>query len=174
MCAVLTPEQFQYGSAGVPMPSMEVKLVDVKEAGYLTSGTPQRGEVWLRGASVTHGYFKRDDLNNDESIFTKDGWFRTGDVGEWNPDGTLKLIDRYALRLLACIHILHRIPHDAYDDSGSRTSSNCRVESTLPWNALKPFTNRATSSEISAFMLSLTRISLWLSFSRMRPILDTT
>jgi len=91
---VLTPEQFQYGSAGVPMPSMEIKLVDVKEAGYLTSGTPQRGEVWLRGASVTQGYFKRDDLNNDESIFTKDGWFRTGDVGEWNPNGTLKLIDR--------------------------------------------------------------------------------
>ena len=103
MCAVLTPEQFQYGSAGVPMPSMEVKLVDVKEAGYLTSGTPQRGEVWLRGPSVAQGYFKRDDLNNDESIFTKDGWFRTGDVGEWNPDGTLKLIDRYAPGfLLAC------------------------------------------------------------------------
>lgn len=99
MCAVLTPEQFQYGAAGVPMPSMEVKLVDVKEAGYLTSATPQRGEIWLRGASVTRGYFKRDDLNNDESIFTKDGWFRTGDVGEWNPDGTIKVIDRSA-RLL--------------------------------------------------------------------------
>ena len=79
---------------------MEVRLVDVKEAGYLTSGAPQRGEVWLRGASVTQRYFKRDNLNNDESIFTKDGWFRTGAVGEWNPDGTLKLIDRYALGFL--------------------------------------------------------------------------
>lgn len=94
MCTVLTPEQFQYGASGVPVPSMEVKLVDVKEAGYLTSETPQRGEIWLKGPSVTSGYFKRDDLNNDESIFTKDGWFRTGDVGEWNPDGTMKIIDR--------------------------------------------------------------------------------
>lgn len=101
MCSALTPEQFQYGAAGVPMPSMEVKFVDVKEAGYLTSGTPQRGEIWLRGASVTQGYFKRDDLNNDESIFTKDGWFRTGDVGEWNPDGTLKIIDRW--RRVSCL-----------------------------------------------------------------------
>lgn len=81
---------------GMPMPSMEVKLVNMKEAGHLTSGAPQCGEVWLCGASVTERYFKRDDLNNDESIFTKDEWFRTGDVGKWNPDETLKLIDRYA------------------------------------------------------------------------------
>jgi len=94
MCTILTPEQFQYGSTGVPVPSTEVKLVDVKEAGYLTSETPQRGEVWLRGPSVTKGYFKRPDLNEDESVFTKDGWFRTGDVGEWHADGTLKIIDR--------------------------------------------------------------------------------
>ena len=48
----------------------------------------------IRGPSVTKGYFKRDDLNNDESIFTKDGWLRTGDVGQWNADGTLSLVDR--------------------------------------------------------------------------------
>lgn len=94
MAAVLTPEQFQYTVSGVPVPSMEVKLVDVKEAGYLTSENPQRGEIWLRGPSLTQGYFKRDDLNNDESIFTKDGWFRTGDVGQWHEDGTLQIIDR--------------------------------------------------------------------------------
>lgn len=94
---MLTPEQFQFGATGVPMPSIEVKLADVPEAGYLTSDSPQRGEVWLRGPSVTKGYFKRDDLNNDPNIFTPDGWFRTGDVGEWNPDGTLKVIDRLVL-----------------------------------------------------------------------------
>ncbi|KAF8310736.1 acetyl-CoA synthetase-like protein [Clavulina sp. PMI_390] len=94
MCAVLTPEQFQWGAAGVPVPSMQVKLIDVKEAGYISTGNPPRGEILLQGPSVTQGYFKRDDLNNDESIFTKDGWFRTGDVGQWNEDGTLSIIDR--------------------------------------------------------------------------------
>ncbi|HEX9502890.1 MAG TPA: AMP-binding protein [Patescibacteria group bacterium] len=94
MCTVLTPEQFVYGSVGTPMPSVEIKLVDVPEANYLTSNTPQRGEVWLRGPSVTSGYFQRDDLNQDSSIFTSDGWFRTGDVGQWNADGTLNIIDR--------------------------------------------------------------------------------
>jgi long-chain acyl-CoA synthetase len=30
-------------------------------------------------------------------VFTKDGWLRTGDVGQWNSDGTLSLIDRYVV-----------------------------------------------------------------------------
>ena len=49
----------------------------------------------MRGPSVTAGYYKRPDLNSDPSIFTKDGWFRTGDVGMWNLDGTLSIIDRF-------------------------------------------------------------------------------
>jgi long-subunit acyl-CoA synthetase (AMP-forming) len=52
------------------------------------------GEILIRGPSVTRGYYKRPDLNEDRSIFTEDGWFRTGDVGQWNPDGTLSIIDR--------------------------------------------------------------------------------
>ncbi|KAF8188614.1 hypothetical protein K438DRAFT_1972301 [Mycena galopus ATCC 62051] len=37
---------------------------------------------------------ERPDLNADKTIFAEDGWFRTGDVGQWNADGTLTLIDR--------------------------------------------------------------------------------
>jgi hypothetical protein len=77
MCAIMTPKYFDYGSVGVPVPAVEVKLKDHAEAGYLSSGSPQRGEVLIRGASVTKGYYKRDDLNKDPSIFTEDGWFRT-------------------------------------------------------------------------------------------------
>ncbi|PCH43221.1 acetyl-CoA synthetase-like protein [Wolfiporia cocos MD-104 SS10] len=94
MCAVYPPDFDGLGAVGLPMPSTEVKLVDVPEANYLSTNDPPQGEVWVRGPSLIQGYFKRDDLNNDESIFTKDGWFRTGDVGQWNPDGTLSLIDR--------------------------------------------------------------------------------
>jgi len=94
MCAILPPEMLQYGSVGLPSPSIEVKFLDVVETGYLSTNHPPQGEVCIRGPSVTKGYFKRDDLNNDETIFTKDGWMRTGDVGQWNADGTLTLIDR--------------------------------------------------------------------------------
>ncbi|GBE86847.1 Long-chain-fatty-acid--CoA ligase 2 [Sparassis crispa] len=94
MCAVLPPEFGRLGSVGLPMPSVEVKLRDVPESGYFATNKPPQGEVCIRGPSLIRGYYKRDDLNNDENIFTKDGWFRTGDVGQWNEDGTLSLVDR--------------------------------------------------------------------------------
>jgi len=94
MCAICPPEITRLGSVGLPMASTELKLRDVADAGYFSTNDPPQGEVCIRGPSVISGYYKRDDLNNDESIFTKDGWFRTGDVGQWNPDGTLTLVDR--------------------------------------------------------------------------------
>ena len=94
MCAILPPELIQYGSVGLPVPSVEIKLMDASDAGYLSSNDPPQGEVCIRGPSVTKGYYKRPDLNSDENIFTKDGWLRTGDIGQWNKDGTLSLIDR--------------------------------------------------------------------------------
>jgi len=84
----------QCGSVGLPVPSIEVKLLDHPDAGYFSTSDPPRGEVCIRGPSVTKGYYKRPDLNEDEAIFTKDGWLRTGDIGQWNKDGTLTLIDR--------------------------------------------------------------------------------
>ncbi|KAH9911324.1 long-chain-fatty-acid-CoA-ligase [Epithele typhae] len=94
MCAILPPELLQYNNVGLPVPSIEIRLLDVPEAGYLSTDKPARGEVCIRGPSVTQGYYKRPDLNEDETIFTKDGFLRTGDVGQWNADGTLSLVDR--------------------------------------------------------------------------------
>ena len=97
MCAITPPELFRVGIVGLPPPSVEWKLLDVPDAGYFAKGTPPQGEVAIRGPSVIKGYYKRDDLNNDETIFTKDGWLRTGDVGQLNEDGTMTLIDRWVL-----------------------------------------------------------------------------
>jgi long-chain acyl-CoA synthetase len=94
MCAILPPEKMQYGAAGLPSPSVEVKLLDVPDAGYHSTNSPPQGEICVRGESVIKGYYKRPDLNEDPEIFTEDGWFRTGDVGQWNLDGTLSIIDR--------------------------------------------------------------------------------
>lgn len=94
MCSILPPDILRYGCVGLPSPSVEIKFLDVPDAGYRSTNNPPQGEILLRGPSVTSGYFKRDDLNADEDIFTKDGWLRTGDVGQWNKDGTLTIIDR--------------------------------------------------------------------------------
>jgi long-chain acyl-CoA synthetase len=52
-----------------------------------------RGEIWARGPGVFLGYY-HDQAKTDEAI-TKDGWLRTGDVGEMSGvTGAIKIIDR--------------------------------------------------------------------------------
>ena len=67
----------QYGCVGLPSPSVEIKSLDVPEAGYFATNSSPQGEILVRGASVTRGYYKRDDFISDEIIFMKDGWLRT-------------------------------------------------------------------------------------------------
>ncbi|ERM94578.1 hypothetical protein AMTR_s00011p00017330 [Amborella trichopoda] len=54
------------------------------------ASTP-RGEICVRGKTLFSGYYKRKDLTREVMI---DGWFHTADIGEWQPDGCLKIIDR--------------------------------------------------------------------------------
>ena len=51
-----------------------------------------RGEVCIRGGSVSSGYLFQPDKTAE--AFQADGWFRSGDVGIFLTDGSLKLVDR--------------------------------------------------------------------------------
>lgn len=92
MAAILHPSWAVVGAVGGPVPAAEVKLVDATELKYFSTNSPPQGEIWVRGPAIFKGYFKRPDL--DEEAFTSDGWFKTGDIGQWNKDGTLSIIDR--------------------------------------------------------------------------------
>jgi len=83
--------EFQ-ATVGVPFPHVEFRLEAVPDMEYYPSSDPPRGEVIMRGASLFSGYYKRDDLTKD--AMDADGWFHTGDVGEIQPNGSLKIIDR--------------------------------------------------------------------------------
>jgi long-chain acyl-CoA synthetase len=59
---------------------------------YVTSAQPPQGEICIRGPNVFHGYFK--DAVATSEAFDDDGWLRSGDIGQWLPNGALRIIDR--------------------------------------------------------------------------------
>ncbi|KAJ7004236.1 long chain acyl-CoA synthetase 4 [Populus alba] len=79
------------GTVGPPVPNVDVCLESVPEMGYDALSSTPRGEICIRGKTLFAGYYKREDLTEE---VLKDGWFHTGDIGEWQPDGSMKIIDR--------------------------------------------------------------------------------
>jgi len=83
------------GRVGPPLGSAIVKLVDWPEGNYFVKNDPPQGEICIGGPIVTAGYWKMPD-KTAEDYFEEDGvrYFRTGDVGQWEADGALRIIDR--------------------------------------------------------------------------------
>lgn len=79
------------GTVGAPLPNVDVCLESVPEMGYDALSNTPRGEICVRGNTLFSGYFKRDDLTKEVMV---GGWFHTGDIGEWQLDGSMKIIDR--------------------------------------------------------------------------------
>jgi len=92
MGALMDPLSWTDTALGELVGSVEVKLVDFPDAGYYATNKPPQGEIWIRGASVSSGYLNLD--NETKESFTADGWFKTGDIGEFDASGNLRIIDR--------------------------------------------------------------------------------
>ncbi|XDG05832.1 hypothetical protein ABKA04_005447 [Annulohypoxylon sp. FPYF3050] len=86
------PLQWTRNAIGPVPASLEIKLVSLPELGYDAKATPPQGEILLRGLPVCREYFKNPE--ETAKAFTPDGWFRTGDIGEFDPVGHVKVIDR--------------------------------------------------------------------------------
>ncbi|MFE0678985.1 long-chain fatty acid--CoA ligase [Streptomyces sp. NPDC058867] len=78
------------GSAGLPMPYTEVRVVDVLTNEPVAPETA--GEIVVRGPNVTAGYWNNPEAT--EAAFDSEGWFHSGDVGHLDKDGYLYVVDR--------------------------------------------------------------------------------
>lgn len=70
---------YEIGTVGTTLPDLQVKI-------------GENNEILVKGPTVMRGYFGRPDTDN--SVFTPDGWFRTGDAGRFDESGSLILTER--------------------------------------------------------------------------------
>ncbi len=72
------PDNFKFGTVGLPFPGVEVKIAD-------------DGEICIAGPNIFQGYHKKDDATAETLV---DGWLHTGDLGEVDSDGFVKITGR--------------------------------------------------------------------------------
>ncbi|MFI8227773.1 acyl-CoA synthetase [Streptomyces sp. NPDC085900] len=86
------------GTVGVPLPGVELRLVEEDGTPVVSYDGETVGEIQVRGPNLFTGYLNRPDAT--EAAFTADGWFRTGDMAVRESDGYVRIVGRKATDLI--------------------------------------------------------------------------
>jgi long-chain acyl-CoA synthetase len=84
-----TDSEAYTGTIGLPLPNVEIKLLD-DHGKEVPPG--EAGEIAIRGPQVMQGYWQRPD--ETALVMTPDGFFKSGDIGEMDARGYIRIVDR--------------------------------------------------------------------------------
>ena len=84
-----TDSEVYTGTIGLPLPNVEIQILDDKG---LELPLGEAGEIAIRGPQVMQGYWQRPD--ETALVMTPDGFFKSGDIGEMDARGYIKIVDR--------------------------------------------------------------------------------
>jgi len=90
-------EEMSAGTVGPPVQSVRMKLVNWEEGNYRVTDKPHpRGEVYIGGGNIAAGYYKQPEKTAEDFFTDRSGrrWFKTGDIGEIDRFGVVKIVDR--------------------------------------------------------------------------------
>lgn len=96
--AVRADGEARAGTVGLPLPGVELRLVEDDGSVLDALDGESVGEIQVRGANLFTEYLNRPDAT--AAAFTTDGWFRTGDVAVRDPDGYVRIVGRKATDLI--------------------------------------------------------------------------
>ncbi len=82
--------QIKPGTVGVPVPDTDIKIMDL-DMDNKEMSIGETGEIVIKGPQVMQGYYKKP-AETEEVL--KDGWYYTGDIGCFDQDGYLSIVDR--------------------------------------------------------------------------------
>lgn len=96
--AVRADGEARPGTVGLPLPGVELRLVEEDGTPIAAYDGESVGEIQVRGPNLFTGYLHRPDAT--AGAFTADGWFRTGDMAVREPDGYVRIVGRRATDLI--------------------------------------------------------------------------
>jgi malonyl-CoA/methylmalonyl-CoA synthetase len=86
------------GTVGLPLPGVELRLVEEDGTPLTAYDGESVGEIQVRGDNLFTEYLNRPDAT--AAAFAPDGWFRTGDMAVRDPDGYVRIVGRKATDLI--------------------------------------------------------------------------
>ena len=119
------------GTVGRPVANASCKITDLDTGKELS--TNESGMIWIKGPNVMLGYLGREDLTNEVIV---DGWYKTGDVGEVDEDGFIRITGRMSrfskiggemVPHIKIEEILSRLCDETPDDQSDNDQPNVAV-----------------------------------------------